>query len=143
MDEKELYLLSVEKNGIAQEQYSQLSAGEKAMLEKSGERYWLSPQCRSKFRVALTGGVFDVLHIGHMLTLQKAREQADLLIAVVTANDRVEKVKGRKPIHDAEYRRAMVSAIRYVDLAISGSSGSVMETFERVKIGRASCRERV
>ncbi|VVC01042.1 FAD synthase [uncultured archaeon] len=131
MDAKELYVLSVRENGISESDYSKLGASEKAMLERKGKCYWLKGSERRKFGVALTGGVFDILHIGHTLTLQKAREQGDLLVVVVTTDERVEKVKGRKPVHEAEYRRAMVSAIRWVDLAIVGGR-DIMETFGRI-----------
>jgi len=132
MDARELYLMCVEKNGISESEFAKLSQEEKNLLEKRNNRYWLSPSERSKFRVALTGGVFDILHIGHILTLQKAAEQADLLVVVVATDERVEKAKGRKPIHEAEYRRAMVASLKAVDLAIVGA-GDIMGTFKRVK----------
>jgi len=134
MDARELYLQCVRENGISETGYAKLSADEKKLLEKNSAdgKYWLSPSVRSQFRVVLTGGVFDILHIGHVLTLQKAKEQGDMLIVVVTTNERVEKVKGRKPVHEAEYRRAMVSALKWVDLAIVGAE-EIMKTFERVK----------
>lgn len=136
MDARELYLFSVKENGISESEYAKLANEEKKLLEKntSTGKYHLAQSERSKFRVVLTGGVFDILHIGHVLTIQKAAEQGDLLVVVVTTNERVEKVKGRKPVHDAEYRRAMVFALKGVDLAIVGAD-DVMKTFERVKPG--------
>ncbi len=134
MNAKELYLQCVRENGLFEAACGKLSQQEKAMLEKNATngKYWLNASERSMFRVVLTGGVFDILHIGHILTLQKARDQGDVLVVVVTTDERVERVKGKKPIHDAEYRRAMVSALKWVDLAIVGAS-DVMDTFERVK----------
>jgi len=76
--------------------------------------------------------VFDVLHIGHVLTLQKARELGDVLVVVVARDELVLNVKGKKPLHDAEYRRAMVSELKPVDLALAGAE-NVMESFARVK----------
>ncbi|MEM2138313.1 MAG: adenylyltransferase/cytidyltransferase family protein [Candidatus Anstonellaceae archaeon] len=134
MDARELYLFSVKENGISESEFAKFDSEGKSLLAKNPAtgKYWLLPSERSKFKVVLTGGVFDILHIGHVLTIQKAKEQGDLLVVVVTTNERVEKVKGRKPVHDAEYRRAMVSAIKGVDLAIVGAD-DVMKTFERVK----------
>ncbi|MCX8197966.1 MAG: adenylyltransferase/cytidyltransferase family protein [Candidatus Micrarchaeota archaeon] len=132
MDAKELYLLSVKENGISQEEYSKLSREDKEALERrEGGRYWLAKHHREGFKVCLTGGVFDVLHIGHILTLQEAKKLADLLVVVVATDERVEKLKGKKPIHPSEYRRAMVSCLKPVDLAIIGSK-DIMETFWRV-----------
>ena len=133
MDARELYLLSVKENGISESSFAALGSVERSLLEKRADgKYWLSPAERSKFRVVLTGGVFDVLHMGHVLTVQKARELGDLLVVVVTTDERVEQVKKRKPIHDAEYRRAMVSSLKGVDIAIVGVK-NIMDTFGRVK----------
>ncbi len=132
MEAQELYLLCTRESGISPEAFGKLSNHEKSMLVREGGRYFLAPAFREKFRVVLTGGVFDVLHMGHVLTLQKAKELGDLLVVVVATNERVEQVKKRKPLHDADYRRAMVSSLKPVDLAIVGAS-DVMETFSRVK----------
>lgn len=133
MDIRDLYLLSVKENGISESEFAKLSESEKAMLEKKADgKYLLSGKERAKFKVVLTGGVFDILHIGHVLILQKASEQGDLLVVVVATNQTVERMKKRKPIHDAKYRCAMVSSLKGVDLAIVGV-GDMMKTFERVK----------
>lgn len=130
MDAKELYLLAVQDNGITEEAYRTFSHHEQAMLEKKWDKYWLKKEHRH-FKVVLTGGVFDVLHIGHILTLTKAKEHGDILVAVVATDARVQKVKNRKPIHPSDYRRAMVASIKPVDIAIVGGE-DMMQTFERV-----------
>lgn len=133
MDAKELYFVSVKENGISETEFSKLGSSEKELLEKRGNgKFYLKQGERAKFRVVLTGGVFDILHIGHLLTLQKASELGDALVVVVSTDERVEKVKGKKPIHEAEYRRAMVAAIRWVDLAVVGAR-EMMDTFGRVR----------
>ncbi len=132
MNSRELYLLSLKENGIPQEKCDKLPRGELAALEAREGKYYLKASERAKFSVVLTGGVFDVLHMGHVLTLQKARELGDLLVVVVATNETVEKRKGKKPLHDAEYRRAMVEALKPVDLAVAGEA-DWMATFARVK----------
>ena len=133
MDIRELYLLTVKENGLSGHEMANLTEGERALLTRGeNSRFWLTRTERDKFKVVLTGGVFDVLHIGHVLTLEKAREQGDLLVVVVSTDERVEQVKKRKPIHEMEYRRAMVAALKPVDLAINGST-DIMETFYRVR----------
>ena len=106
------------------------SPKEQNLLEKKWDKYWLKKSDRH-FKVVLTGGVFDVLHIGHVLTLTKAKEHGDILVAVVATDERVQKVKNRKPIHPASYRCAMVGSLKPVDLAIVGGE-DMMKTFERV-----------
>lgn len=132
MDAKKIYLLQVAHNGIPEELFRTFSRGEQSMLEKKKDgKYCLLPSYRNRFRVVLTGGVFDILHIGHILTLNEAKKQGDLLVAVIATDSRVEATKKRKPVHDAEYRRAMVSYLKPVDLAIVGGA-DMMETLSRV-----------
>jgi len=132
MNSRKLYLLSVKENGISESSFAKLARGERMLLEERGGKYYLKASERAKFSVALTGGVFDVLHIGHVLTLQKARELGDALVVVVATNETVEKRKGKKPLHDAEYRRAMVAELKPVDLAVVGEA-DWMATFARVE----------
>lgn len=131
MNSRELYLLSVQENGISEAIFAKLSRKEKSMLRGQGGKYWLIPSERQKFTVSLTGGAFDVLHIGHVLTLSEAKRLADILIVVVATDATVEKRKGKKPIHDAAYRAQMVASLKPVDLAIVGASDP-MQTFARV-----------
>ena len=90
MNSKALYLLCVKENGLSEGKAAKLTRGERALLEERGGKYCLKACERAKFSVVLTGGVFDVLHIGHVLTLKKARELGDLLVVVVATNETVE-----------------------------------------------------
>ena len=102
MDPKELYLFCVAENGLSDSEMKLLTPAdhEKLALGDNG-RYWLTREERAKFTVALTGGAFDILHIGHALTLKKAKEQADLLIVVVSTDERVKELKNRPPNFNA------------------------------------------
>jgi cytidyltransferase-like protein len=131
MNAKELYLMCVKENGLSAEKAGKLSRAQRMMLEEIGGKFFLKKSERAKFNVALTGGAFDVLHMGHVLTLQEARKLADVLVVVVATDETIEKRKGKKPIHPADYRAQMVGALRDVDLAIVGGA-DIMATFARV-----------
>lgn len=128
---RNLYLMQVRENGISHKDYAKLYPGEKRMLEKKGGRYFLTKERRRKLKVVLTGGVFDVIHIGHVLALSEAAELGNVLIAVVARDEFIRK-KGRKPLHNRGYRALMVGALRMVDLAIPGAK-EMGKTLERVK----------
>ena len=83
-------------------------------------RYSLSGVGRSKIKVVLAGGVYDVLHLGHLAALSEARTLGDVLIAVVASDITVEMLKGRKPIFPQEDRRKLVDGLKPVDKAILG-----------------------
>ena len=67
-------------------------------------------------------GVFDLLHLGHVHYLEKARELGDELVVVV-ASDRTVRQRKHEPVTPQEMRRDMVAALRCVDEAVIGSDG--------------------
>lgn len=68
----------------------------------------------------LTVGVYDMLHIGHILLFKRAKELGNKLIVAVQDDDVILKYKpGTKMIYTTEERMYMVSTIKYVDEVIS------------------------
>jgi cytidyltransferase-like protein len=84
------------------------------------KRYSLSEKGRAQIKVVLAGGVYDVLHLGHLAALTEAKSLGDVLIAVVATDITVEMLKGRKPVFPQEDRRALVEGLKPVDKAILG-----------------------
>ncbi len=69
----------------------------------------------------ITYGTFDLLHYGHIRLLKRARELGDYLI-VACSTEELNAFKGKQSYHPYEERKAMLEAIRYVDLVIPESS---------------------
>lgn len=68
----------------------------------------------------LTVGVYDILHIGHILMFKHAREYGDRLVVAVQESDYVLKYKpNAKLIYDTNERLFMVGAVKYVDEVIT------------------------
>jgi len=59
-------------------------------------------------------GVYDLLHLGHVRHLEMARNEGDVLIVTVTADDFVNKGPGR-PVFPDLLRAEMLGAMNYVD----------------------------
>jgi cytidyltransferase-like protein len=116
---KKLFIMQLHNNGIPEEGYHFLSKEEKAMLRQEGERFFLKDEFRKKIKVVLSGGVFDILHIGHLYTLKEASKHGDVLVVAIAKDQHIEKKK-RKPIHSQEYRLAMVEFLKPVDIALLG-----------------------
>lgn len=67
-------------------------------------------------KTILTVGVYDMLHIGHILLFKHAKELGDRLIVAVQDGDCILKYKpGTQMVYTTEERMYMVSAIKYVD----------------------------
>ena len=68
----------------------------------------------------LTFGVYDMLHIGHILLFQRAKALGDHLIVAVQEGDYILKYKpDTKMIYSTEERLYMVESIKYVDEVVT------------------------
>lgn len=89
---------------------------------------------REQIKVVLVGGVFDLLHVGHIHTLKSAKLLGDVLIIVVATDSRVSNLKkNRKIYHDEKSRLELVSSIKFVDKAVIGRKKSIYDTVEFVR----------
>jgi FAD synthetase len=89
---------------------------------------------RESIKVVLVGGVFDILHPGHLHTLKAAKSYGDVLVVVVARSSTALKINNSRIIyHDEIQRKELVSSIRCVDIAIVGFEGTLYKTVEYVK----------
>lgn len=65
----------------------------------------------------ITYGTFDLLHVGHINLLRRARELGDYLI-VALSTDEFNAIKHKEAYHSYEDRKAILEALRYVDEVI-------------------------
>ncbi len=70
----------------------------------------------------ITYGTFDLLHYGHINLLRRAKELGDYLIVVVSTDEFNLNEKNKESYFPYEQRKALVEAIRYVDLVIPETS---------------------
>jgi len=90
------------------------------MKEKIKERKELSRiikdlKAKGK-RIVFTNGCFDLLHIGHVRYLEKARAQGDILVVGVNSDSSVRKIKGpKRPLLPEEERAEILSSLGCVD----------------------------
>lgn len=78
----------------------------------------LSESMRGKSLV-VTGGCFDLLHIGHITLLENAKKQGDILIVLLESDESIKKRKGiNRPIHSQNDRAKLVGALKAVDIVI-------------------------
>lgn len=69
------------------------------------------------FKIVLTQGTFDMLHVGHGRYLMEAKKHGDLLIVGVDSDKKVRKRKGpERPVVPQEERLEMLTHLRHVDL---------------------------
>jgi len=66
----------------------------------------------------ITYGTFDLLHYGHINLLRRAKALGDYLIVAVSTDEFNWNSKNKKCYFSYEQRKALVEAVRYVDLVI-------------------------
>ena len=67
-------------------------------------------------RIVFTNGCFDLLHIGHVRYLEKARTLGDALVVGVNSDSSVRKLKGpNRPVLPAKERAEILSGLGCVD----------------------------
>lgn len=68
-------------------------------------------------RIVLTQGVYDLIHEGHAVYLEKARSYGDILIVGVDSDELTRQRKGpKRPVVPQAERIKMLSHLRHVDL---------------------------
>lgn len=105
------------------------------LIEKNKDsNFRLSTLGRETLTVVLVGGVFDILHPGHISTLKSAKSYGDVLIVIIATTSTATKIKKNRVIyHNEELRKEMVSALSFVDLALIGRKGTLFDTVEYVR----------
>ena len=88
---------------------------------------------RSSLKVVLAGGVFDIIHPGHIHTLNAAKKLGDVLIVVIATDKTAEKMKKRLPLHNQDQRKMLVDALSVVDLGVVGHEGDIFKTVDQIR----------
>lgn len=70
----------------------------------------------------ITYGTFDLLHYGHINLLRRAKQYGDYLVVALSTDDFNWNQKRKKCYFSFDKRKALLEAIRYVDLVIPEES---------------------
>lgn len=70
-------------------------------------------------KIVLVGGCFDILHLGHIVFLNKARNLGDKLVVLLESDENIKKNKGNnRPINNQKNRAKILESLRMVDQVI-------------------------
>jgi rfaE bifunctional protein nucleotidyltransferase chain/domain len=85
-------------------------------------------------QVAFTNGTFDILHLGHVTYLQKARAFADVLIVGVNTDRSVKTYKDpNRPVNPQQDRIKVLTALTCVDYALLFNDPTPLKLIEAIK----------
>lgn len=97
------------------------------------DRNTLTEKGRDSLCIVLAGGVFDIIHPGHIHTLNAAKELGDVLVVVVATDNTAVKMKKRRPLHAQEQRQELVNSLSMVDLCLIGQENDIFKTVNHVR----------
>jgi FAD synthetase len=69
--------------------------------------------------IVVAGGIFDILHLGHIDFLKKAKKEGDYLFVLLEDDAKAKKIKGKtRPINTQKDRAEILSSIQSVDYVV-------------------------
>jgi cytidyltransferase-like protein len=102
-------------------------------LKAQNGRITLTPKGRKRIRVVFIGGGFEVIHRGHLYTINRAKSLGDVLVVSVARDSTIRRRKKRTPMANEQERLRLLSSLRQVDAAILGVRGDIYRTLEKVR----------
>lgn len=89
---------------------------------------------RAGRRVVMTNGCFDLLHPGHIVHLQQARDLGDALFVALNSDRSVRELKGPgRPVYTEMQRALALSALACVDVVTIFDDASPLEVMRRLR----------
>ncbi len=85
-------------------------------------------------RVVFTNGCFDILHIGHITLLERARRKGDRLIVALNNDESVRRIKGPlRPIVGEHERARILAALSAVDAVVVFHEATPLKLIEAIR----------
>lgn len=79
-------------------------------------------------QVVFTNGCFDLIHLGHVDYLEKARLLGDKLVLGLNTDDSVSRFKGPdRPLQDQNSRARVLAAMQFIDLVVLFNEDTPLE----------------
>ncbi|NOQ44370.1 MAG: adenylyltransferase/cytidyltransferase family protein [Nitrosopumilus sp.] len=97
------------------------------------DRKTLTELGRTSLKIVLAGGVFDIIHPGHIHTLMAAKDLGDVLVVAIATDKTAEKMKKRLPLHSQDQRKMLVDALSVVDVGIVGNEEDLFKTVDLIR----------
>ncbi|MHA2406198.1 MAG: PfkB family carbohydrate kinase [Candidatus Hermodarchaeia archaeon] len=97
---------------------------------------FVSPEnlANRNFTLSVTNGVFDLLHSGHLSTIQFAKTKAEKLAVLVNTDESVKRLKGdKRPIVPLKERMEMLAALEVVDFVVPFNELTPLQAIRQIQ----------
>jgi rfaE bifunctional protein nucleotidyltransferase chain/domain len=91
-----------------------------------------------RLKKVVVGGCFDIVHLGHLIFLEKAKAKGDVLIVLLESDENIKKNKGlSRPINNQNDRAFFLTKLKMVDYVIKlpemKSDEDYLEILKKIK----------
>ena len=84
--------------------------------------------------VVFTNGCFDLLHVGHVRSLEAARDLGDRLVVAINLDASVRRLKGEgRPVQTAQVRKEVVAALACVDWVVGFAADTPLRAIQALR----------
>jgi rfaE bifunctional protein nucleotidyltransferase chain/domain len=84
--------------------------------------------------IVFTNGCFDILHIGHVDYLEKARNLGDKLVLGLNTDHSIRRIKGEtRPIVEQNARARVIAALGFVDAVVLFDEDTPLRLIQTIK----------
>ena len=93
---------------------------ERNKIKKVGKLKQIISRAKARGKkVVFTNGCFDILHVGHVRYLLRAKDQGDVLVVGLNTDRSVKEIKGEKrPVVPEKERAEILAALEFVDYVV-------------------------
>lgn len=106
---------------------------ETKIKDRNSAQVWAEEMQQAGKRIVFTNGCFDILHLGHIDYLEKARSLGDALIIGLNADESVKRLKGAsRPVNKEYARSRMLAALAFVDAVCVFDEDTPKELIETI-----------
>lgn len=84
-------------------------------------------------KIVFTNGCFDLLHLGHVDYLEKARSLGDVLVLGLNTDASVSRLKPGRPLQDEVSRARILASLLFVDAVVLFDEPTPLELITVVK----------
>lgn len=107
---------------------------------KTSDKIYLAETLGSKIKewkkagkVVFTNGCFDILHLGHVDYLEKARNKGSKLIVGLNTDESVKRLKGpERPVNNEYARARVLASLQFVDAVVLFDEDTPLNLIEKL-----------
>ncbi len=113
---------------------TQLEAIENKILTNEDLEQRIAQWNKQNLKIVFTNGCFDLLHLGHVDYLAKAKDLGERLIIGVNTDASVRRLKGiYRPLQDEKSRLHILASLQVVDAVILFDQDTPYELIKRIQ----------